>query len=69
MGEERNAYRLSVGTLKERRPLGRPRHRYLNNIELNLREIGWGGIEWIGVVQHREKWRDLVNAVMSFRVS
>jgi hypothetical protein len=64
MGEKRNAYRLLVG----KRPLGRPRRRWVDNIKLDLLEIGWGGVDWIGLAQDRDKWRDLVNVVMNFRV-
>jgi hypothetical protein len=53
MGKKRNAYRLLMGKPGGKRSLGRPRHRYLNNIELDPREIEWGGIEWISVVQYR----------------
>jgi hypothetical protein len=48
MGEKRNAYRLLVGKLEGKRPLGRPRDRWLDNIKMNLLEIGWGGVDWIG---------------------
>jgi hypothetical protein len=64
MGEKRNAYRLSVG----KRPIGRPRRRWVDNIKIDILEIGWGGVDWIGLAQDRDKWRALVNAVMNPRV-
>jgi hypothetical protein len=57
-----------VGKPKAKRPLGRPRRRWVDNIKMDLLEIGWGGVYWIGVAQNRDKWRALVNAVMNFRV-
>jgi hypothetical protein len=68
MGKKRNAYRLLVGRPGGKRPLGRPRHRWLDNIKMDLLEIGWNGVDWIGLAQDRDKWRALVNAVMSLRV-
>jgi hypothetical protein len=68
MGEKRNAYRLLVGKPQEKRPLGRPRRRWVDNIEMDLLEIGWGCVDWIGLAQDRDKWRVLVNAVMNLRV-
>jgi hypothetical protein len=67
-GETRNAYRLSLGNIEERRPLGRPRRWWVNTIKLDLREIGWGGVKCIGLAQDRDKRRALVNAVMNLRV-
>jgi hypothetical protein len=66
--ENRNAYRILVGNPKGKRPLGRPRRRWLDNIEMDLREIGWDGKDWIDLAQDRDQWRALVNAVMNFRV-
>jgi hypothetical protein len=63
MGEKRNAYRLLVGKPEGRRPLGRPRHRWLDNIRMDLVEVGWGDVEWIGLSQDRDRWRALVNLV------
>jgi hypothetical protein len=68
MGEKRNAYRLLVGKPEGKRSLGRPRRRWMDNIKMDLGgEIGWGGMDWIGVAQDRDKWRALVNAVMNIR--
>jgi hypothetical protein len=67
MGEKRNAYRLLVGKPEGRRPLGRPRSRWVDNIKMDLLEIGWGGVGRIGLAQGRNKWRALVNAVMNRR--
>jgi hypothetical protein len=64
MGGKRNAYRLLVGKPEGRRPLGRSRHRWED-----LLEIGWGGVDWIGLAWDRDEWRALVNAVMNLRVS
>jgi hypothetical protein len=68
MGEKRNAYRLLVGKPEGKRPLGRPRRRSVDNIKMDHLEIGWGGVDWIGLAQDRDKWRILVNAVMNLRV-
>jgi hypothetical protein len=68
MEEKRNAYRLLVGKPEGKRPLGRPRHRWVDNIKMGLLEIGWGGVDWIGLAQDRNSWRTLVNAVMNLRV-
>jgi hypothetical protein len=67
-GEKINAYRLLVGKREGKGPLGRPRQRWLDNIKMDLVEIGWGGVDWIGVAQNRNKLRALVNAVMNLRV-
>jgi hypothetical protein len=67
-GEKRNAYRLLVGKPEGKRSLGRPRHRWVDNIKMDLLEIGWGGVDWFGLAQDRDKWRALVNAVMNLRV-
>jgi hypothetical protein len=53
MGEKRNAYRVLVGKPQGKRPLGRPRGRWVNNIKMNLRETGWGGVVWIDLAQDR----------------
>jgi hypothetical protein len=67
MEEKRGAYRILVGRPDGRRPLGRPRHRGEDNIKMDLQDVGWG-IDWIELAQDRGRWRDLVNAVMNFRV-
>jgi hypothetical protein len=68
-GENRNAYRLLVGKPETKRPLGRSGRSWVDNIKMDLGEIGWGGMDWIGVAQVRDKWRALVNAVMKLRVT
>jgi hypothetical protein len=68
MGEKRNVYRILVGNPEEKRPLGRPRRRWLDNIKMDLREIGWDGMNWIDLSQDRDQRRALVNAVMNLRV-
>jgi hypothetical protein len=68
MGEGRGAYRVLVGRPEGRRPLGRPRRRWGNNIKMDLQEVGWGGMDWIDNVQDRDRWRALVSAVMNLRV-
>jgi hypothetical protein len=57
-----------VGKLEGSRQLGRPRRRWVNNIKTDLREIGWDGMDWIGLTQERDRWRALVNTVMNLRV-
>jgi hypothetical protein len=65
MGEGRDAYRILVGRPEGRRPLGRPRRRWEDDIKTDLQEVGWGGgIDWIDMAQDRDTWRALVNAVM-----
>jgi transcription termination factor 2 len=68
MGEKRNAYRLFVGKLEGKRPLGRSRRRCVDNISVDLVEVGWGDVEWIGLAQDRNRWRALVNSVLNLRV-
>jgi hypothetical protein len=67
-GEKRNAYRILVGNPEGKRPLGRLRRRWVGNIKMNLREIGWDGGDWIDLAQDRDQWRAVVNAVMDLRV-
>jgi hypothetical protein len=57
-----------VGKPEGKRPLGRPRRRWVDCIKMDLLEIGWGGVDWTGLAQDRDKWRALVNAVMNLRV-
>jgi hypothetical protein len=66
MGEKRNAYRLLVGKPEGKRPPGRPRRRQVDNIKIDLLEVGWGGVDWIGLAQDRDKWRALVNGTFGF---
>jgi hypothetical protein len=61
-------YRLLVGKPEGKRPLGRPRRRWVDNFKMDLLEIGWGDVDWIGLDQNRYKWRALVNAVMNLQV-
>jgi hypothetical protein len=69
MSEKRNGYsRLLVGKPEGRRPPGRPRHRWVDNIKMNLGEIGWGSVDWIGLAQDTDKWGALVSAVMNLWV-
>jgi hypothetical protein len=68
MGEKRNAYRILVGKPDGKRPLGRSRRRWVDNIKIDLREIGWAGMNWIDLARDRNQWRALVNTVMNFRV-
>jgi hypothetical protein len=67
-GEKTNAYRLLLGKPEGRRPLGRPRRRWVDNIEMDHGEIGWGGVDWIGLTHDRGKCRALVNTVMNLWV-
>jgi hypothetical protein len=67
-GEKRNAYRLLVGKPEGRRPLGRSRRRWLDNIRMHLVEVGWGDVDWTGLAQERDWWRALVNSVLNLRV-
>jgi hypothetical protein len=68
MGERRSVYRILVGKPEGKRRRGRPRHRWWDNIDINLREIGWEGMDWIDLAQDRDQWRALVKAVMNLRV-
>jgi hypothetical protein len=60
--------RIMVGKPERNRPLGRPRRKWEDNIRMNLREIGWGGMDWIDLAQDKDQWRALVNTVMKLRV-
>jgi len=67
MGEERGVCRVLVGKLEGRRPLGRPRRRWVDSIRVDLQEVGCGYMDWIGLVQDRDRWPTLVSAVMNLR--
>jgi hypothetical protein len=67
-GEGRGMYRVLVGKPEEKRPLGRPRCRWEDNIKMDLQEVGCGGMDWIELDQDRDRWRALVNAVMNLWV-
>jgi hypothetical protein len=68
MGEVRGAYNILVGRPEGRRPLGRPRHRREDNIKMDLKEIGFGDVDWIDLAQDRDRWWALMNTVMNLRV-
>jgi hypothetical protein len=68
MGERRGVYRVSVRKTEEKRPLGRPRYRREDNINMDLQDAGCGCMHWIELAQGRERWRALVNAVMNLQV-
>jgi hypothetical protein len=66
--EKRNECRILVGKTEFKRPLGRPRRRRVNNIKMDLREIGWDGMDWIDLAQDSDQWKAFVNKLMNFRV-
>jgi hypothetical protein len=68
MGENTNAYRILLGKQERRRPLGRPRRRWVGIIKMALRELGWDGMDWIDLDQDRDQWRALVNTVMNLSI-
>jgi len=68
MGEERGVYRVLLGKPEGKRPLGRPRRRWVDNIRMDLQEVGYGYMDWIELPQDRDRWRTLVRAVMNLRV-
>jgi len=68
MGEEKGVYRVLVGKPEGKRPLGRPRRRWVDNIRMDLQDVGCGYMDWIGLAQDRDRWRTLVSAVMNLRV-
>jgi hypothetical protein len=68
IGENRNAYRLLVGKPEGKRPLGRPRRRWEDNIRMDLGEVGWGDVDWIGLAKDRNRRGDVVNSVLNLRV-
>jgi hypothetical protein len=67
MGEKRNAYKILVGKPEGKRPLGRRSRRWVDNIKMDLREIGWESVEWMDIAQERDQWRTLVNMVLNLR--
>jgi hypothetical protein len=66
MRERRGVYRVLVGKPEEKRPLGSPRHRWEDNIKMDLQEVVCGGVDWIELAQERDRWQALVTAVMNF---
>jgi len=68
MVEETGVYRVLVGKLEGKKPLGRPRRRWVDNIRMDLQEVGCGYMDWIGLAQDRDRWRTVVSAVMNLRV-
>jgi hypothetical protein len=69
MGEKMNTYRLFIdGKPEGKRLLGRPRRRWVGNIKMDLGEVGWGGVDPIGLALDRDRWRALVNSVLNLRV-
>jgi hypothetical protein len=68
MGEERNMYRVLMEKPEGKRPLWRPRRRWEDGIRMDLREIGWGSVDWIQLAQDRDRWWAVVNTVMNLRV-
>ena len=68
VGEERGVFRVLVGKPEGKRPLGRPRRRWVDNIRMDVQEVGCGYVDWIGLAQDRDRWRTLVSAVMNLRV-
>jgi hypothetical protein len=68
MRENMNTYSIFVGKPEGKRPLGRRRSRWEDNIKMDLREIGWDSMDWIDLAQNRDQWRSLMNTVMKFRV-
>jgi hypothetical protein len=67
MRKKRNAYRLLVGKPEGKRPLGRPKLRWVDNVRMDLGEVGWVDVDWIGLAQDRNRWRALVNSVLNLR--
>jgi len=68
MGNKRGLFGVLMGKPEGKRPLGRPRRRWEDNIKMNLQEVGCGGMDWIDLVQDRDRWRALVNGVMNLRI-
>jgi hypothetical protein len=68
LGEKRNAYRLLVGKPERKRPQRKPRRRWVDNIRMDLGEVGWGDVDWIDLAKDRNRWRALVHSVLNLRV-
>jgi hypothetical protein len=68
MEEKRKAYRILVGKSEGKRPLGRPRRRWVDNIRMDVVELGWDAVDWIDMAEDRDQWRALVNMVLNLRV-
>jgi hypothetical protein len=68
MGEKRNAYGLLVGKTEGKRPLGRSRRKWVDNIRMDLGEVGWGDVDWSCLAKDRNRWRALANSVLNLRV-
>jgi hypothetical protein len=68
VGEERGVHRVLVGKPEGKRPMGRPRHRWEDNIKMDLQEVGGGGGDWVELAQDRDRWQALVNMVKNLRV-
>jgi hypothetical protein len=69
MGEKRNTYRLWVGKPDGKRTLGRPRRMWVDNIRMDLGEVGWGDVDWIGLAKDMNRWKALVNSVLNLWVT
>jgi hypothetical protein len=68
MGEKRNTYRLLLGKSERKRPLGRQRRRLVDNIRMDLEEVGWGDVDWIDLAKDKNRWSALVNSVLNLWV-
>jgi hypothetical protein len=68
MRGRRSAYKVLVGKPERKNPFGRPRHMWDNNFHMGLQEVGLGTLDWIDLAQDKDRWRDLLNAVINFRV-
>jgi hypothetical protein len=69
MGEKRNSYRILVGKPEGKRPIGRPRRRWVGNAKMDLRDIRWGGMDWVDLAQDRDQWRAFVNTVTNLLIT
>jgi hypothetical protein len=67
-GEKRNTYRILVRKPERKRPRGRPKRRRMDNIKMDLKEIGWDGVDWIDMARDRDQWRALVSTILNLRV-